>query len=86
MLGKCIQNVNDDFECILFSSFVFRYKNDQDIAFLATCSLHSILNSSLLSKSGPPMIDFEVIHAMVFLLKRMVSSVPSFLVFVPLEI
>ena len=32
------------------------------------------------------MIDFEVIHAMVFLLKKMVSSVPSFSVFVPLEI
>ena len=86
MLGKCIQNVNDDFECIPFSSFVFRYKKDQDIAFLATCSLHSILNCSLLSESGPPMIDFEVIHAIVFLLKKMVSSVPSFSVFVPLEI
>ncbi|KAI9086376.1 hypothetical protein K1719_031830 [Acacia pycnantha] len=35
------------------------YKKDQDIAFLATCSLHSLLSASLLSESGPPMIDFE---------------------------
>ncbi|XP_054795410.1 protein SHOOT GRAVITROPISM 6-like [Prosopis cineraria] len=35
------------------------YKKDQDTAFLATCSLHSLLNASLLSESGPPMIDFE---------------------------
>ncbi|XP_028777131.1 protein SHOOT GRAVITROPISM 6 isoform X2 [Neltuma alba] len=35
------------------------YKKDQDIAFLATSSLHSLLTASLLSESGPPMIDFE---------------------------
>ncbi|XP_059462470.1 protein SHOOT GRAVITROPISM 6 isoform X2 [Corylus avellana] len=35
------------------------YKKDQDIAFLATCSLHSLLNASLLSESGPPLLDFE---------------------------
>ncbi|WCJ34428.1 ARM repeat superfamily protein [Euphorbia peplus] len=35
------------------------YKKDQDIALLATCSLHNILNASLLSDSGPPLLDFE---------------------------
>ncbi|KAM7464220.1 hypothetical protein LguiA_032341 [Lonicera macranthoides] len=35
------------------------YKRDQDIAFLATCSLHNLLNASLLSESGPPLLDFE---------------------------
>ncbi|XP_050113389.1 protein SHOOT GRAVITROPISM 6-like [Malus sylvestris] len=35
------------------------YKRDQDITFLATCSLHSLLNASILSESGPPLLDFE---------------------------
>ncbi|PON31771.1 Coatomer beta subunit [Parasponia andersonii] len=35
------------------------YKKDQDIAFLATCSLHNLLNATLLSESGPPLLDFE---------------------------
>ncbi|GAB4833550.1 Protein SHOOT GRAVITROPISM 6 [Ancistrocladus abbreviatus] len=35
------------------------YKKDQDIAFVATRSLHNLLNVSLLSESGPPMLDFE---------------------------
>ncbi|RYR03647.1 hypothetical protein Ahy_B06g082747 isoform C [Arachis hypogaea] len=35
------------------------YKKDQEIAFLATCSLHNLLNASLLSETGPPMLDFE---------------------------
>ncbi|KAM7255099.1 hypothetical protein ACFE04_020340 [Oxalis oulophora] len=35
------------------------YKRDQDIALLATCSLHNLLNASLLSESGPPLLDFE---------------------------
>ncbi|KAI4300360.1 hypothetical protein L6164_033748 [Bauhinia variegata] len=34
-------------------------KKDQDIAFLATYSLYNLLNASLLSESGPPMLDFE---------------------------
>ncbi|KAK3013387.1 hypothetical protein RJ639_010056 [Escallonia herrerae] len=34
--------------------------NDQDIALLATCSLHNLLNATLLSESGPPLLDFEV--------------------------
>ncbi|KAF3441780.1 hypothetical protein FNV43_RR15695 [Rhamnella rubrinervis] len=35
------------------------YKKDQDTAFLATCSLHNLLNATLLSESGPPLLDFE---------------------------
>ncbi|KAK9289631.1 hypothetical protein L1049_007789 [Liquidambar formosana] len=35
------------------------YKKDQDTAFLATCSFHNLLNASLLSENGPPMLDFE---------------------------
>ncbi|POO01805.1 Coatomer beta subunit [Trema orientale] len=35
------------------------YKKDQDIAFLATCSLHNLLYATLLSESGPPLLDFE---------------------------
>ncbi|XP_034223743.1 protein SHOOT GRAVITROPISM 6 isoform X1 [Prunus dulcis] len=35
------------------------YKRDQDVAFLATCSLHNLLHASLLSESGPPLLDFE---------------------------
>jgi hypothetical protein len=42
---------------------LIRYKKDQDIAFLATCSLHNLLNASLLSESGPPLLDFEVTHS-----------------------
>jgi hypothetical protein len=35
------------------------YKKDHDDALLATCSLHNLLNASLLSESGPPLLDFE---------------------------
>ncbi|XP_021677399.2 protein SHOOT GRAVITROPISM 6 isoform X1 [Hevea brasiliensis] len=35
------------------------YKKDQDIALLATSSLHNLLNASLLSETGPPLLDFE---------------------------
>ncbi|PIN14746.1 hypothetical protein CDL12_12622 [Handroanthus impetiginosus] len=35
------------------------YKRDQEVAFVATCSLHNLLNASLLSESGPPLLDFE---------------------------
>ncbi|KAF5953918.1 hypothetical protein HYC85_006774 [Camellia sinensis] len=35
------------------------YKKDLDVAFVATCSLHNLLNASLLSESGPPLLDFE---------------------------
>lgn len=48
-----------------------RYKRDQDVAFLATCSLHNLLHASLLSESGPPLLDFEVCtlyHVLLFLM------------------
>ncbi|GLT92277.1 hypothetical protein SLE2022_101210 [Rubroshorea leprosula] len=35
------------------------YKKDQDIALLATCSLNNVMNASLLSETGPPLLDFE---------------------------
>ncbi|KAL9150059.1 hypothetical protein ABFS82_12G145000 [Erythranthe guttata] len=35
------------------------YKKDHDAAFVASCSLHNLLNASLLSESGPPLMDFE---------------------------
>lgn len=35
------------------------YKKDQEIAYVATCSLHHLLYASLLSESGPPLLEFE---------------------------
>ncbi|XP_071908328.1 protein SHOOT GRAVITROPISM 6-like isoform X4 [Coffea arabica] len=35
------------------------YKKDQESALVATCTLHNLLNASLLSESGPPLLDFE---------------------------
>ncbi|KNA12653.1 hypothetical protein SOVF_123030 isoform A [Spinacia oleracea] len=35
------------------------YKKDQDIAFVATCSLHHLLYASLLTETGPPLFEFE---------------------------
>ncbi|KHN02293.1 HEAT repeat-containing protein 7A like [Glycine soja] len=49
------------------------YKKDQDIAFLATCSLHNLLNASLLSESGPPMLDFEDLTLVLSTLLPVVS-------------
>lgn len=52
-----------------------RYKRDQDIAFLATCSLNNLLHASLLSESGPPLLDFEVCtlyHVLLFLMSLLV--------------
>uniref|UniRef100_A0A0E0GGS9 Condensin complex subunit 1 C-terminal domain-containing protein n=1 Tax=Oryza nivara TaxID=4536 RepID=A0A0E0GGS9_ORYNI len=34
-------------------------RKDQEIAFVASHSLHNLLNASLLSESGPPLLDFE---------------------------
>ena len=47
-----------------FSFCIVRYKKDKDIAFVATCSLHNLLNATLLSESGPPLLDFEVINSL----------------------
>ncbi|XP_020212119.1 protein SHOOT GRAVITROPISM 6 isoform X1 [Cajanus cajan] len=49
------------------------YKKDQDIAFLATSSLHNLLNASLLSESGPPMLDFEDLTLILSTLLPVVS-------------
>jgi hypothetical protein len=40
--------------------FSYRCKKDQEVAFVAFHSLHNLLNASLLSQSGPPLLDFEV--------------------------
>jgi hypothetical protein len=40
--------------------FSSRCKKDQEVAFVASHSLHNLLNASLLSQSGPPLLDFEV--------------------------
>ncbi|KAF7804391.1 protein SHOOT GRAVITROPISM 6 isoform X1 [Senna tora] len=44
---------------MLIPTILDLYKKDQDIAFLATRSVHNLLSASLLSESGPPMLDFE---------------------------
>lgn len=55
-----------------------RYKRDQEIAYLATCSLYNVLYSSLLSESGPPLLDFEVsMHYQIFF--SFYLSLPSWL-------
>ncbi|XP_022767241.1 protein SHOOT GRAVITROPISM 6-like isoform X11 [Durio zibethinus] len=35
------------------------YKKDRDISLIATYSLYNLLNASLLSETGPPLLDFE---------------------------
>jgi hypothetical protein len=35
-------------------------RKDQEVAFVASHSLHNLLNASVLSESGPPLLDFEV--------------------------
>lgn len=57
--SKISLSASADTEFVLLA-FSFRYKREQDAAFVATCSLHSLLNASLLSDSGPPLLDFEV--------------------------
>ncbi|GJV24729.1 protein shoot gravitropism 6 isoform X1 [Tanacetum coccineum] len=50
------------------------YRRDQDIAFLATCSLHSLLNASLLSENGPPLLDFEDLTVVLSTLLPVICS------------
>ncbi|KAL4592110.1 hypothetical protein LXL04_005094 [Taraxacum kok-saghyz] len=50
------------------------YKKDQDIAFLATCSLHSLLNASLLREKSPPLLDFEDLTVVLSTLLPVVCS------------
>lgn len=44
----------------ILSLFLGRYKKDPGISFLATCTLHNLLNAALLPENGPPLLDFEV--------------------------
>ncbi|KAJ8622795.1 hypothetical protein MRB53_031324 [Persea americana] len=44
------------------------YKNDQETALLATCSLHNVLHASLLSENGPPLLEFEELTVILFTL------------------
>lgn len=50
------------------------YKKDQDTAFLATCSLHNLLNASLLSEKGSPLLDFEDLTVVLSTLLPVVCS------------
>lgn len=58
-----------------FFPLLIRYKKDQDISFLATCSLHNLLNASVLSDSGPPLLDFEVklLYAVLFIYSQFIG-------------
>ncbi|XP_038697854.1 protein SHOOT GRAVITROPISM 6 isoform X2 [Tripterygium wilfordii] len=49
------------------------YKKDQDVSLLATCSLHNLLNASLLSETGPPLLDFEDLTVVLSTLLHVVS-------------
>lgn len=46
---------------LLISFAFFSYKRDQECAYLATQSLHNLRTACLLSESGPPSLDFEVV-------------------------
>ncbi|KDO46985.1 hypothetical protein CISIN_1g018728mg [Citrus sinensis] len=50
----------------LVPSILELYKKDQDTALVATCSLHNLLNASLLSETGPPLLDVEVLLLFFF--------------------
>lgn len=66
---------------LFFLSFLLiRYKKDQDIALLATCSLHNLLNASLLSETGPPLLEFEVLNILLFsLCSAIIINAPTVL-------
>ncbi|GAY62685.1 hypothetical protein CUMW_219810 [Citrus unshiu] len=53
----------------LVPSILELYKKDQDTALVATCSLHNLLNASLLSETGPPLLDVEICPLIRFLSK-----------------
>lgn len=55
------------YDSVLAVYLFIRYKKDQDIAFVATCSLHHLLYASLLTETGPPLFEFEVrpVHPLV---------------------
>ncbi|XP_020400639.1 protein SHOOT GRAVITROPISM 6 isoform X1 [Zea mays] len=49
-------------------------KKDQEVAFVASHSLHNLLNASLLSHSGPPLLDFEELTVILVTLLPLVSA------------
>ncbi|KAG0552792.1 hypothetical protein BDA96_01G538000 [Sorghum bicolor] len=49
-------------------------KKDQEVAFVASHSLHNLLNASLLSQSGPPLLDFEELTVTLVTLLPLVSA------------
>ncbi|KAG2628543.1 hypothetical protein PVAP13_3KG394681 [Panicum virgatum] len=48
-------------------------RKDQEVAFVASHSLHNLLNASLLSESGPPLLDFEELTVILITLLPLVS-------------
>ncbi|KAL9236431.1 hypothetical protein vseg_011104 [Gypsophila vaccaria] len=49
------------------------YKKDQEISYVATCSLHHLLTAALLSETGPPLLDFEDLTVILSTLLPVVS-------------
>ncbi|KAK9124088.1 hypothetical protein Sjap_013690 [Stephania japonica] len=49
------------------------YKKDQEISFVATHSLLNLLNASLLSETGPPLLEFEELTIVLSTLLPVVS-------------
>ncbi|XP_028548075.1 protein SHOOT GRAVITROPISM 6 isoform X1 [Dendrobium catenatum] len=41
------------------------YRKDLEMAFLASVSLHNLLNACLLSENGPPLLDFEDLNSIL---------------------
>jgi hypothetical protein len=61
--GNRESNIFTEDICQILTDIFFcscRCRKDQEIAFVASHSLHNLLNASLLSESGPPLLDFEV--------------------------
>ncbi|XP_071701301.1 protein SHOOT GRAVITROPISM 6 [Rutidosis leptorrhynchoides] len=50
------------------------YRRDRDVAFLATCSLHNLLNASLLIENGSPLLDFEDLTVVLSTLLPVICS------------
>lgn len=48
-------------------------KKDQEVAFTAAHSLHNLLSASLLSESGPPLLEFEELTVVLITLLPLVS-------------
>uniref|UniRef100_J3LJZ8 Condensin complex subunit 1 C-terminal domain-containing protein n=1 Tax=Oryza brachyantha TaxID=4533 RepID=J3LJZ8_ORYBR len=49
-------------------------RKDQEVAFIASHSLHNLLNASLLSESGPPLLDFEELNVVLITLLPLASA------------